>query len=428
MAAATSAADFWQAFYLIEMTPIMPIRRFACLHKIRLLISLLICLAFGPISGSGAEAQDASLPQGANLVSVPVTGPGVQREGPHVFVSEQGYAVVRIVPTAQGFARVTETLPAQPLPVIAVQVDNPAQTVFNVSLRPTPTAVSADIASKPTRLLMLSDFEGEFDKFVALLTAQHVIDAEMHWRYGAGHLVLVGDFVDRGEWTTPLLWLIYRLEAEAEAAGGQLHYLLGNHEQMMMSGRTKYWSARQVAFAAGLGEQGHRRLYGPQSVLGAWLARKPVIARVGDHLFVHGGISERFLSAGLSVDAANARARSSLFIDLALMPEAEALVLGEHGVTWYRGMALRDDPMYVLEADPKAHLQAVLKHYGAKRLAIGHSIVPNIILEQDGLLLRLDVHHATQVPEAALLKDGILWRVDAEGRRERLDDQPTTAH
>lgn len=354
--------------------------------------------------------------------------PGLQPEGPHVFMTDQGYTAMRTEQQAGAWHVVTETLPAKPMPRITVQVDNESKTGFVVELRAKPKAAPSDIPDNPERLLMLSDMEGQFDKFVALLRANGVLDAALHWQYGQGHIALVGDFVDRGEQSTALLWLIYRLDAEAAAAGGALHYVLGNHEQMLLSGRSKYWAPRQVAFAKVLGVEGERKLYGATSVLGAWLASKPVIARVGEHLFVHGGISQAFMSGSLTIADANRIARPYLFTELQVLPTDAAAVIGELGVTWYRGMALPDDPMFVRESDPKAHLENVLAHYGVKRLAIGHTIVPHVGLEQTGQLVRLDIHHAEQMPEAVLFEQGMLWKVDAAGGRTPLAKDARSNH
>ena len=347
--------------------------------------------------------------------------PSLALDGPHVFATAAGYDVIDTVPEGEGWRLRTRSLPALPPPVLIVQVDNPARTRFDVTLRPTPAPVNADHPANPARLLMVSDMEGEFDKFVALMRSQGVIDPGMHWSYGDGHVVLVGDFVDRGEQMVPLLWLIYRLDDEAMRAGGRLHYVLGNHEQLGIAGRTKYWPRHLVATAQALGEEGHHRLFAQDSVLGAWLRSKPVIARVGDHLFVHGGISQAFMEARLDIAGANAVARRHLDVEVKSLAEQARPVLGRSGVTWYRGMALAEDPKYVEEADPLAHLRQVIARFGVERVAIGHSLVPDIVLQQDGMLLRLDIHHAEQVPQAALYEAGHLWRVDAEGGKQRIE-------
>ena len=51
--------------------------------------------------------------------------------------------------------------------------------------------------------------------------------------------MLLGDMVDRGINVVPLLWLVYKLEAEALSSGGKIHYVLGNHERYLLDGRVK---------------------------------------------------------------------------------------------------------------------------------------------------------------------------------------------
>jgi Calcineurin-like phosphoesterase len=345
-------------------------------------------------------------------------------DGPHVFVRANGYEIVRSVADDTGAWRLQRTmLQAMPAPRIEVPVDNPSRTRFEVTLRSEYPPDDGDDPNNPSRLLMLSDMEGQFDRFVQLLRAQGVIDADMHWRYGDGHIVLAGDFVDRGDDMVPLLWLIYRLEGEASAAGGRVHYVLGNHEEFAFQGDTLYWPPHLIATAKALGQNGHQQIFSQDSVLGRWLRSKPVIARVGDHLLVHGGISERFLASGLEIAAANATARQFYSAEAPRGKTlAEAAAIGSYGLTWYRGMPQSNHhSSHALEADPAAHLRAVLARYGVRRVAIGHTIADHVQLEQGGGLLRLDVHHASQTPEAALYENRQLWRVDAEGGRVRLD-------
>jgi hypothetical protein len=84
-------------------------------------------------------------------------------------------------------------------------------------------------------------------------------------------------------------------------------------------------------------------------------------------------------------------------------------------------MAMPGDKKYALEANPLTHLRSVVARYQVKRVAIAHTIVPDIVLEQQGMLLRLDVHHAEQTPQAAYYGNAKLWRVDANGERFALN-------
>lgn len=336
--------------------------------------------------------------------------PRMALDGPYVFREAQGYRVVETVPTKHDWQLRERRLPANSLPVLRVCSDGVQATCFDVPLRPPARAQSADHAQNPPKLLMLSDFEGQFDRFVAMLRAQGAIDEDLHWRYGRNHIALAGDFVDRGDQVLPLLWLIYRLEDEAALAGGRVHYILGNHEQKLLRGDMESWPERMRATAQRI-DGGSRGMFSETSVLGQWLHTRPVIARVGDHLLAHGGVSASFLQANLSVDAANAIAQPYLATRHILLPARAQPVLGRAGTTRYRGLAKADEQR---EADPVSHLRAVARRHGVHRVAIGHTIAPDIVLQHDGLLLRLDVHHASQVPQAALYEGGRLWRVYAD--------------
>jgi hypothetical protein len=88
---------------------------------------------------------------------------------------------------------------------------------------------------KVNKLIAISDIEGNFMAFTETAAANGVIDTNFNWTFGEGHLVLTGDFFDRGTQVTEVLWLIYSLEEKAKDAGGYVHYILGNHEIMNLS-------------------------------------------------------------------------------------------------------------------------------------------------------------------------------------------------
>src|SRR5512134_3111465 len=73
------------------------------------------------------------------------------------------------------------------------------------------------------RILAVSDIHGEYDALVGFLLRAGVIDEAGHWSWGSGHLVVLGDVFDRGTRVTECLWLVYRLEQEAQQAGGRVH-------------------------------------------------------------------------------------------------------------------------------------------------------------------------------------------------------------
>jgi len=56
-------------------------------------------------------------------------------------------------------------------------------------------------------ILAVSDIESGYKAFRDFLIYSKVIDTNLNWTFGKGHLVLVGDFMDRGFSTTQVLWL-----------------------------------------------------------------------------------------------------------------------------------------------------------------------------------------------------------------------------
>ena len=133
-----------------------------------------------------------------------------------------------------------------------------------------------DEYAMPDQLIAISDIEGNFDGFSGFLQKNKVIDDQFNWIYGEGHLVLIGDFVDRGNNVLPILWLIYKLEIEAAEAGGKVHYILGNHEIMNIQGDFSYAQNKYRKIAAMIGGQkasidNNKILFSANSHLGKWI-------------------------------------------------------------------------------------------------------------------------------------------------------------
>lgn len=336
-------------------------------------------------------------------------------DGPYVFTVDGQRQQLRIEPDPDG------AMKARTLPVtdarIEVRVDDAAGTCFEVPLRDHYPRAELDVPMPP-RLLVASDFEGEFDAFTTLLRQQDVIDDGLHWRFGDGHLVLVGDMVDRGHNVLPLLWLVYRLEAEAEAAGGRLHYVLGNHEQRLLTGQTrsvakKYYGSFRLAGRA------QRELFDESSELGRWLRSKPVLQKVGDYLFMHGGLSPEVLALSPSLAEIDGHAARYLTTppDSVDDTRARQILWEADGVLWYRGLAMaRDDT-------PKAdagHVRQALQHFAARHIVIGHTLAEHVGSDYDGAVIRVDVHHASGRNEALLVEGDAAYRVDGQGLRTAL--------
>lgn len=125
----------------------------------------------------------------------------------------------------------------------------------------------------PPRLLALSDIEGDFLALKTMLIGAKVMDKKFNWTFGNGHLALLGDFFDRGLHVTECLWLLYKLESEAEAVGGKVHFILGNHEVLNLQGNSSYVRRKYLENAALIGEE-YKRWFDQNSELGRGFAPK----------------------------------------------------------------------------------------------------------------------------------------------------------
>ncbi|MBK7560661.1 MAG: metallophosphoesterase [Chitinophagaceae bacterium] len=293
---------------------------------------------------------------------------------------------------------------------LTVATDIPGKT-FTVQLKPTLENEKTEFP-KVKKLFIVSDIEGNFSALRKLLQANGVIDKNFNWSFGNGHLVLTGDFFDRGSQVTEVLWLIYSLEEKAKKMGGYIHFVLGNHEIMNLSGDIRYVQPKYFENAALLNEN-YMTLYSENSELGKWLRTKNIMERIGDILFIHGGISAAVNRMDIPVSKVNKLARpyyadsSYIYSD----PKIDTLY-SDWGPFWYRGYYTGNPKA------PMTQIDSTLSLYGVKHIATGHTIVSDTIsVLYDGKVFNTDVHHAKGHTEALLIEEGKYYRVNEQAEK-----------
>ena len=117
------------------------------------------------------------------------------------------------------------------------------------------------------KVAAFSDIHGQYDLLVSLLVNNKIIDKDLNWIFGGGHLVIVGDIFDRGDKVNEILWLVYDLEVQAKEKGGRVHYLLGNHEYMVLYNDLRYIHDK-YHISSKLLDLDYDQLYGNNTVLG----------------------------------------------------------------------------------------------------------------------------------------------------------------
>ncbi|MEM7415313.1 MAG: metallophosphoesterase [Gemmatimonadota bacterium] len=197
------------------------------------------------------------------------------------------------------------------------------------------------------RQVVIPDVHGAFDEFVQLLKATEVVDENLHWIGGETHLVSLGDLLDRGPASRQAMDLLMRLEGQAVEAGGRVHVILGNHEELVLTGDLRYVSEGEYdAFAPDETEEmreagyawfradalggspdsegaraafdsafphgyfGLRAGFASDGTYGSWLLDLPTIIVINNTAYVHAGLPE--LISEMSLAEVNERVSADL--------------------------------------------------------------------------------------------------------------------
>ncbi|MBL4790331.1 MAG: metallophosphoesterase [Kordiimonadaceae bacterium] len=215
-------------------------------------------------------------------------------------------------------------------------------------------------------IAVTSDLEGNLPYFKAWAQDVGALNEDGRWAFGTGHVVIIGDMLDRGRYIHELLWFIYDLEQQAEAAGGGLHILIGNHEQYAFdyifnrNDVEHLWAIEQL--------MRYDEAFSHKTILGSWLRAKPIALKINNILFVHGGFSEKLMAANLSLDELNALHLQS--VTAGVNKEEKDLLYGLSSPTRYRGYVY-DRPEYPLATD--ALIDQTLSRFDAEYIVTGHN-------------------------------------------------------
>ena len=269
----------------------------------------------------------------------------------------------------------------------------------------------------PKKILAISDIEGNFDPFASFLMGTGVVDENLNWSFGKNHLVLVGDIFDRGEEVFNCLWLIYKLDQEAKLVGGEVHFVLGNHEQMNLRDDLRYVHKKYEVLADRI-QIPYKEWLVEGSVLGDWLRTKNCLLKIGDNLFCHGGLSPEFVGNGWSVLETNEKYRTALSSSWEFIkPEAQK-ISGRNGPLWYRGMSL--------EELKEEEVKAILENYNTKRVVVGHTIIDEEKISSlyQGRVINIDLHHKDSfkkgIVKGLLITSNGLFEIDNHGHQRKL--------
>jgi hypothetical protein len=265
-------------------------------------------------------------------------------------------------------------------------------------------------------IVAISDVHGQYSKYIEILKANGVIDKSLNWNFGKGHLVFLGDAFDRGDRVTELLWHLFTLEKQAEKAGGMVHVMLGNHEDMVFSGDLRYMNPKYKKVEVATNTS-YPLLYSENAVLGRWLRNKPVMVTVNNILFVHAGISIDMVRMKLPVKQVNklfAQQIIGKYIAPDKLDEEVTLLAGNNGPLWYRGYF--DDSTF-----NESKIDSILMFYDKLHIVVGHTTFKNMNALFNKKVIGIDSGIGYDQPgEVLIYKNGNFYIGSIKGSRSKL--------
>lgn len=262
------------------------------------------------------------------------------------------------------------------------------------------------------KVVAVGDLHGDYQNFIKILTGTILVDQDLHWIAGRTHLVQTGDILDRGPSARKIFDLLIQLEKEAEQAGGHVHVLTGNHEEMAIAGishqysgyvtaeqfqsflpddyvdkrQNEYRDKKMAGLPAGAeppaiplpelrqywqkileDDEKARDIYydSLHKEYGAWLIGHNAVIKINDTVFAHGGISERFST--MPLEDINRDLRQELELAMRGAQFRPRIMYAPNGPLWYRGLALSDEKSMAPEVD------RILGNLKARHMVIAHT-------------------------------------------------------
>ncbi len=270
-----------------------------------------------------------------------------------------------------------------------------------------------------TKFFALSDVHGQFDRFVEILQESNIINSKNNWNWGNGHLIINGDVFDRGEHVTESLWLIHKLERQAEEQNGQVHFLLGNHEIMVLQNDLRYVNDKYKKVVSPKLEKTYSEMYSNNSELGKWLRSKNTIMKINNILFVHAGIHPEFVK-DLPLDRYNQIIRDNVDASKNEIKNNSLLsdLFGSIGPFWYRGYFQNSNKYKQIK---QKELLNLINKLDVSNIIVGHTTQDFINPFFKNTIIPIDTGiKYGDSGEALLWENQQFYRVKANGYKEQL--------
>jgi len=257
------------------------------------------------------------------------------------------------------------------------------------------------------KIVAVGDLHGAYEEFLAILSETELINRNLHWTGGRTHLVQLGDVMDRGPDARGILDLIRRLQREAADAGGAVHMLLGNHEELNIIGYSFdiegyvtpeqfraflpdwFLKPKDAVFRAQAATyEEYNRLWEEEmngnreardqytrtfnQNYGRWLSQLPAVLVINDIVFVHGGLSEALSVLPCETINTNIAREFDRYLRWGDRNWAWIYQPSESSPLWNRDLATKSEDIIREEVD------RILANLKARAIVVGHSPTPNL--------------------------------------------------
>ncbi len=157
-------------------------------------------------------------------------------------------------------------------------------------------------------IYVMGDVHGQLRPLIRILQHAGLLDKNHAWSGGQSTLWFIGDLVDRGPDSIPVIDLVMRLQREAAAVDGQVGCLLGNHELLFLAAYR--FGRRSTGLSSNFitkwlqngGSRADLAKLTKEHLI--WLAELPAMALVSNTLLIHADATF-YTRYGRAVDEVN---------------------------------------------------------------------------------------------------------------------------
>ncbi len=288
----------------------------------------------------------------------------------------------------------------------------------------------------PARVVVIGDLNGQYIVLRRLLMGLKLMKKDGIWCGGRTLLVQMGDIPNRGANSRAAMDLLIGLRPQARDAGGDVVWLLGNHEVMSALGHEAYVTADEyMEFATqeevdrffvdrtkfiyellgapdtpsyveplggklraweethAPGRSAYRFEMGERGFYGSYLRKLPIAFRVGRLLFVHGGLSPRWADRGIGGLDEEVRLTWSKSPKFYQQLDPNGVFRDPLGPLWHRAYCVANARLV------REDLEEALSIVGCSQMVVGHTRTDSVengrigvpLVRQRGRLIMSDV-------------------------------------